>query len=433
LAYDEDFWALVASVKARGVLEPLLASSDDVVIAGHRRLVAAVQAGLETVPVIREAVSYEDDRGAFLRLLVEANSQRKKTPAMLIREAAILVDPEEAIEEIVEDRREKRERERFAGELLIGNNKKRKRISAGKVPMLNAAIAIINANEDFWPLSVRQIHYRLLGSGAPLRHASKPDSGYVNNRASYNDLTDLLARGRIEGFIPWAAIDDETRAVMTNNHYRNAGAFVAGELKWFLKGYVRNRQQSQPHHIELIAEKLTLKTFLDGIAERHSIPLTINRGMSGPTVKKKVEERFILSGKDKLILLVVTDLDPGGDTIAQDIRNAFERDFDIRVDQLEVYKVALTYDQVIERGLPPSMDAKTTSPTYESYVAKYGTTAAVELEALEPAALQEIVVGAIESVMDMDAYAEELRREREDARTIVATKRQVLNFMRGAG
>jgi hypothetical protein len=66
-------------------------------------------------------------------------------------------------------------------------------------------------------------------------------------------------------------------------------------------------------------------------------------------------------------------------------------------------------------------------------VAKYGTTAAVELEALEPAALQEIVVGAIESVMDMDAYAEELRREREDARTIVAAKRQVLNFMRGAG
>jgi hypothetical protein len=163
----------------------LLVTSDDVVIAGHRRLIAAVQAGLETVPVIREAVSYEDDRGAFLRLLVEANSQRKKTPAMLTREAAILVDPEEAIEEIVEDRREKRERERFAGEPLIGNNKKRKRISAAKVPMLNAAIAVINANEDFWPLSVRQIHYRLLGSGAPLRHASKPDSGYVNDRASY--------------------------------------------------------------------------------------------------------------------------------------------------------------------------------------------------------------------------------------------------------
>lgn len=43
---------LNASVKALGVLQPLLVMASGVLLAGHRRLVAALAAGLETVPVI---------------------------------------------------------------------------------------------------------------------------------------------------------------------------------------------------------------------------------------------------------------------------------------------------------------------------------------------------------------------------------------------
>ena len=80
----------------------------------------------------------------------------------------------------------------------------------------------------------------------------------------------------------------------------------------FLKGFTRNRQQSQTNHIEIIAEKLTVKTILEGVAEEYSIPLTINRGMSGPTMKKKIADRYRRSKKKNLILLVVSDLDPAG-------------------------------------------------------------------------------------------------------------------------
>jgi hypothetical protein len=38
------------------------------------------------------------------------------------------------------------------------------------------------SNANTGPLSDRQVHYRLLGPNAPLIHASKPESRYVNNR-----------------------------------------------------------------------------------------------------------------------------------------------------------------------------------------------------------------------------------------------------------
>jgi len=54
--------------------------------------------------------------------------------------------------------------------------------------------------------------------------------------------------------------------------------------------------------------------------------------------------------------------------IARDWRNALERDFDVDPEKLEVYKAALTHDEVIGMDLPPSMAAKETSPTYAAFV-----------------------------------------------------------------
>ena len=387
------------------------------------------------IPAIRSEVSYKDDRKEFLRLLVEANTQRKKTAGMLFREAAMKIDPEQAHEELVEEQREKDRERKFGSDLsdqaVYGKNLAgRKKISKASMPFLEAALRVINAHEEFWPLSVRQIHYRLLGPEAPLKHASKPDSRYVNDAKSYKTLTDLLARGRVEGRVPWEAIDDETRPEMLNNHFWNAGQFFESQTEDFLRGYTRNRQQSQTNHIEIIAEKLTVKTILESVAAKYSIPLTINRGMSGPTVKRKIADRYWQSEKRNLVLLVVSDLDPAGMSIAQDIRDAFERDFGIEEDNIEVYKAALTIDQVIEMELEPSMEAKESSPTYAEFVEEYGITAAYELEALEPADLQQVLVDAIEDVMDMDAYDAELEAQKKDAIGIMAAKKLVLDFMK---
>src|SRR5271166_4730794 len=89
---DPDIVDLINSIRENGVLEPLQVSIDNMIISGHRRWFCARMAGLETVPVRRSALSYENGREAFLKLLVEANTQRKKTPGMLLREVVMKID-----------------------------------------------------------------------------------------------------------------------------------------------------------------------------------------------------------------------------------------------------------------------------------------------------------------------------------------------------
>jgi hypothetical protein len=185
--------------------------------------------------------------------------------------------------------------------------------------------------------------------------------------------------------INWDAIEDVTRPTDLHAAFWNPGEFFRQEFGRFLKGYWRNRLQSQPHHVEIVAEKLTVQTILQKVALEFTMPLTITRGMSSLPPKKAIRDRYVLSQRDQLILLVVSDLDPAGDAIAEDLVKSFRRDFDIA--DIEAYKVALTIDQVEEFSLEPSMEAKDTSPTYRAFVDKYGITAAYELEAMNPVTL----------------------------------------------
>jgi hypothetical protein len=297
-------------------------------------------------------------------------------------------------------------------------------ISRAKEPFLSAVLRVLDEQRDYFPISVRQIHYRLL-EYAPLKHASKLDSAYGNNPESYKALIDLCARGRVDGLIPWEAIDDETRPVALNGAFRSMDKFCRQEYDGFLKGYWRNLLQSQPHHIEIVSEKLTVQSILRPVAERYTMPITTMRGMGVLAPKKAILERYNASGKDKLVLLVVTDLDPAGEAIADDLVKSFRRDFG--VDSVEAYKVALTFPQIAEHDLQPSMEAKVTSPTYLAFVEKHGITDAYELEALTPEALAESLEQGIRETIDLDLYESELAQEQVDLAAI-ETKQEIAKY-----
>ena len=76
------------------------------------------------------------------------------------------------------------------------------------------------------------------------------------------------------------------------------------------------------------------------------------------------------------------------------------------------------------------MKAKKKSPTYSTYVERYGTTNAYELEAMEPADLIAILRAAINSVMDIDLYNQECAAEESDSSQIIAIKQQAEHFFR---
>ena len=73
---------LARSVEENGILEPLVVTPEGLLISGHRRLAAAVSAGLCEVPVVVRAMA-EDQQ---LHMILEYNTQRRKTIIEQLRE-----------------------------------------------------------------------------------------------------------------------------------------------------------------------------------------------------------------------------------------------------------------------------------------------------------------------------------------------------------
>lgn len=423
---DPEILALAASIRKHGLREPLVITTDKVILSGHRRYAACKILRKTEVPCRIERLRSTD--AEFLPLLREYNRQRVKGFDEIAREEILSADPEESHRLLVEHR-EKRA-EIFVDPLDIQGFTRRAQISPAKQPFLEAIVGVLDAYRKFWPLTDRQIHYALLND-PPLIHAKKLSSTYRNDQKSYKALCDLVTRARLEGSIPFEAIHDPTRPVTAWNCHANVSNFIRKEMEGFLKGYYRDFQQSQPNHIEIVGEKNTLKSILDPIAADYRIPLTIGRGYCSLPPRKAMAQRFEKSGKQNLILLVLSDFDPEGEDISHSFARSMRDDFDI----LEIHpiKVALTQDQVEELQLPPVMQAKQTSSRYRSFVDRHGMNV-FELEAVPPDRLQLILREAIDSVLDIDAYNAEIEAEKRDVaklqglRSSIAGRIQDLNI-----
>ena len=417
---DPDDAALAKSIKEHGLHEPIVVTLDYWIVSGHRRYLGCKLAGLRIVPVTcldKRRDEYSDDE--FVRLLREHNRQRIKTADEVLREELVTINPDEAYRALIDYRTEGSRVE--APSIVIVGHKRRATITEAKRPMLGAILAIVEERRRFWPLSDRQIHYALLND-PPLRHASKPASRYANDKASYKDLTNLLTRARLAGEIPMQAIGDETRPVRTWKLHQDCRAFLRRELNDFAKGYRRNLLQSQPNHVEILGEKNTLFSIIRPIAERFCIPFTVGRGYSSLPPRYEMAERYRKSGKEKLILLIVSDFDPDGEEIAHSFARSMRDDF--AIENIHPVKVALTTEQVERFALPPNMLAKEKSPNYRKFVGRYGRNV-FEVEALPPETLQAELSNAIDSVIDRAAFNEELDREKQDATKLAGVRQMV--------
>jgi len=422
---DPDIKALAASIKEHGILEPLTITADHYLISGHRRHTAASVAGLATVPCRVTDFRRDDDPDRFIVLLRENNRQREKSFDEKLREELVSVNPAEAYRGLVEyrDQQSAVKVEPLAMDTIKG----RAKISKAKKPFLDAVVAVLESLRKFWPVSDRQIHYPLLND-PPLRHASKPKSTYRNDKDSYKSVCELLTRARLDGTIPMAAIGDETRPVVIWNVWRDVRGFMRGELDGLFKGYWRDLMQSQPNHIELLIEKNTVANIIRPVAGQFRIPMTSGRGYCSLPPRHAMAERFRASGKEKLVVLFVSDFDPDGERIAESFGRSMRDDF--AVASVWPIKVALTFEQVQGFKLPPGPQAKKKSPNYKRFVSQYGENV-FELEAVTPAVLQGLVRDAIDSVIDRNLFNRELDQERADAAELEGTRRTIVKTIRG--
>jgi hypothetical protein len=420
---------LAEDIKVKGVLEALVVTPDDVLVSGHCRRAAALLAGVETVPVRRIDMLSTDPR--FPDYLTSYNRQRVKTTAEQVREEVVRTSPEDAHNALLAYRKVESAKvyQRAAGNglrvITTSSARRRSAITEVKRPMLDAVRHIIDQYEDYWPLTLRQVHYRLLGKGV-LRNARKPDSLYVNTEPCYKDLSNLLSRARLEGSVPWESMHDPTRPQTTWVGWDNVGGYMRKQLDTFLAGYKRDLLQSQPAYVELVVEKITVQDIAERAAGRYHVPVGVGRGYTSVTSLNETAERFRASGKDRFILLIAGDLDPEGENIAETWAACLQDEHG--VEDITAVKVAVNPEQVDEYDLSPQ-PVKQSSSRAAAYKAAHGGNV-YELEAFEPDHLQTIIREAIRNVLDLDLFAQEQRRESQEARKLMAYRKVVQNVLK---
>jgi hypothetical protein len=291
--------------------------------------------------------------------------------------------------------------------------------------MLDAAIAVLQQYRGYWPLTLRQVHYRLL-----TRHVirnTKFGTVYTNSSQSYKDLSDLLTRARLNGDVAWESMHDPTRPRTAWRQWDDVGGYMQEQLAGFMKTYKRNLIQSQPAHIELVVEKITVQDIAERAAHYYHVPVGVGRGYTSTTDLNDTADRYWASGKDRMVLLIAGDLDPEGENIPE-TWGACLRD-EHGIEGLTVVKVGVNPDQVTRYNLSP-LPIKDKSSRAESFAEAHGKNV-YELEAFEPQQLQNIIRDAIRDVLDLDLFREEQRRESEDARVLVACNKQVNELLKG--
>lgn len=270
-------------------------------------------------------------------------------------------------------------------------------------------------------LTLRQIYYRLVS-----KHT------IPNTKSQYQYLSKVLVEARHNGSIPFDAIEDRTRIVIgedketetPTDYFNRRLRYLEDCWSW----YNLPKWKDQPKYIEVWLEKRALQTLFGEVTEQHEVKLAPCGGYPSLTYCYEAAKRFnkavnyhaegleIVKDDIECHILYFGDFDPSGEDIYRHIGETFER-FGLVVN---FEKVALNLDQIKEYQLPP-MPAKKTDARATGFIEEYGDMA-VELDALEPNILQEMVDEAIKRHFDSRIYegvASEINQGQDEIKALV--------------
>ena len=125
-------------------------------------------------------------------------------------------------------------------------------------------------------------------------------------------------------------------------------------------------------------------------------------------VSRDIAARFKVSGKDSLVIVYVSDLDPEGVDMPSAVKKYLMEDFSV---DAQVVRAAVTTEQVTRFNLPPDIDVKLTSSRAEGFIEKYGDQC-WELDSMPTETLINEVSENVKAFLDIDAFNRALVREK---------------------
>ena len=262
--------------------------------------------------------------------------------------------------------------------------------------LLGDVLAVLDEYQKHWPLTCRQVFYRLVGA-----------YGYDKSESFYAKLCHHVANARRARVIDFAALRDDGVTTYAMDHYADSDAFLAG-MRAKAQAYRRDLMADQECHVEIWSEAAGMCQQLARIGEDFSIRAYSSSGFDSLTAKKALADRICSIGKPAVILHC-GDYDPSGqaifETVAEDVRAFVLADRSHGLIDVEFHRIALTADQVEDFDLPTA-PAKASDSRSKNWKGE-----TCQLEALAPDRIAVLVQAAIYGIVDTDLMDEALAVE----------------------
>jgi hypothetical protein len=269
-----------------------------------------------------------------------------------------------------------------------------RRFSAKSEKTIMTVNSILNEyQEKGYTLTLRQLYYQMVARD------------YIENSdKSYTRLGALVSDARLAGLVDWEMIEDRGRETRTLSHWSDPAEIVKTAAQQFRT----DKWEDQPCHVEVMVEKQALEGILLPVCRNLDIPFTANKGYSSQSAFYEAGKRLAQqanSGK-QVWVLYLGDHDPSGIDMTRDVEERLRQFSGVPI---RVKRLALNMDQVIALH-PPENPAKVTDTRFKDYALQYGESS-WELDAVEPGALANLVITAVEERRDPDLWSAALQVE----------------------
>lgn len=257
-------------------------------------------------------------------------------------------------------------------------------------------IRILKTYSD--PITLRQLYYRLVALGM------------TNDHPHYKKVINAMRDSRWKNDVNFEAFIDRERSLFGETEAEPVILTESVEngkvqIKAWMGDYHLNRWENQPDYVEVWIEKKALQGVFERPCKKFDVGLAPCKGYPSLTFLYEASLRFnsAIDREQNPKILYFGDFDPSGEDIPRSVAENLSR---MGV-EVEVKRIALNQQQITEMVLP-SVPAK----LKDTRTRNWGGVGVVELDAVEPNTLTQIVADALREHFDTRLY--DVLKQREN-------------------
>lgn len=253
-------------------------------------------------------------------------------------------------------------------------------------------------------LTLKQLFYQFVKEGL-----------IENTIKSYESLSKAISNGRDAGLIDWDMIVDRKRPVTKRRHWENAEEFMQSAASMF----ACDIWSGQDVRCEVWVEKESLIQVVEKAASPFGVTAMSSQGYISTSAAWSAAQRMLNSECNEWKIIHLADHDPSGIHLTEDIKTRMEmyvRPYEDHHEEtsIEVERIGLNYAQAAKYKLPANV-ANESDNRFVPYKEVYGEEC-WELDAMEPMAIEKMIVKEIEKTVTNKAQMKRMRAKEKKER-----------------